>query len=100
MRLYIDYRPLNKGYHKYKYLLQQIDDLMDQLKGVCMFSKIDLRLGCHHIRVKSSDTPKTTFRIWYGHYEFQVMPFRVTNAPAIFMDYMNPIFQPYMTGSW
>ena len=61
-----------------------------------MFSKIDLRSGYHQIQVKSKDLSKTTFRIHYGHYKYLVMPFSVTNAPGVFMDYMNKVFHPYL----
>ena len=81
---------------KNRYPLPRIDDLMDQLVGARMFSKIDLRSGYHQIKVKDKDMQKTAFRTQYGHYEYKVMPFGVTNAPGVFMEYMNIIFHEYL----
>jgi len=95
-RLCVDYRQLNKMTIKNKYPLPRIDDLMDRLHGSSIFSKIDLRSGYYQILVKADDVQKTAFRSRYGHYEYVVMPFGVTNAATVFMDYMNRVFRPFL----
>jgi len=96
LRLCIDCCQLNKVTVKNRYLLPRIDDLFDQLKGAKVFSKIDLRSGYYQMRIKGQDVPKTAFRTRYGHFEFLVLPFGLTNAPTLFMDLMNRVFQPYL----
>ncbi|GJS20539.1 putative reverse transcriptase domain-containing protein [Tanacetum coccineum] len=90
-RMCIDYRELNKLTVKNRYLLSRIDNLFNQLQGSSMYSNIDKRFGYHQLRVCDEDIPKTAFRTCYGHYEFQVIPFELTNTPAVFMDLMNRI---------
>ena len=96
LRLCIDYRQLNRVTIKNWYPLLRIDDLFDQLRRARVYSKIDLRTGYHHLRVREADIPKKAFTTWYGHFEFTVMPFGLTKAPTAFMGPINRLFQPYL----
>jgi hypothetical protein len=90
---------LNKVTIKKKYPLPRIDDLFDQLKDTKIFSKIDLRYGYHQVRINDEDISKTAFRTRYGHYEFTVVPFGLSNAPVVFMCLMNGVFRDYLDKS-
>jgi hypothetical protein len=96
LRLCISYRQMNKMIIKNKYTLLMIDDLFDQLRGVVVFSKIDLRSGYHQVRIKDEDIHKTTFRTRYGHYDFFMVPFGLINAPTTFICLMNIILNKYL----
>jgi hypothetical protein len=95
-RLCVDYHALNEVTIKNKYSLPRIDDLFDQLRGACVFSKIDLRSGYHQLKIRECDIPKTAFISRYGLYEYTVMSFGLTNAPAYFMYLMNKVFMEYL----
>jgi hypothetical protein len=92
----VDYRSLNDVTIKNKYSLPCIDDLFDQMRGARVFSNIDLRSGYHQMKIRPSDIPKTAFSTRYGLYEFIVMSFGLTNAPAYFMNLMNKMFMEYL----
>jgi hypothetical protein len=92
----VDYRSLNEVTIKNKYPLPRIEDLFDQMKRASVFSKIDLRSGYHPLKIRESDIPKTAFHIRYGLYEYTVMSFGLTNAPAYYMYLMNKVFMEYL----
>nr|GEV57324.1 putative reverse transcriptase domain-containing protein [Tanacetum cinerariifolium] len=95
-RMCSDYRELNKLTVKNRYPLPRIDDLFDQLQGSSVYSKIDLRFGYHQLQIREEDILITAFQTRYGHFEFQMMPFGLTNVPAVFMDLMNRVCKPYL----
>jgi hypothetical protein len=92
----VDYRKLNEVTIKNNYPLPKIEDLFDQLNGAKMFSKIDLRTGYHQLKVRESDIPKTYFTTRYGLFEYTIMSFGLTNAPAYFMNLMNKVFMKFL----
>lgn len=92
LRLCIDYRAVNRLTLKNRYPLPRIEELLDRMRGASYFTKIDLRSGYHQVPLEQEDMPKTAFRTRYGHFEFRVLPFGLTNAPAHFMALMHRIF--------
>jgi hypothetical protein len=87
---------LNKVTVKNKYPLLRIDDLFNQLRDAKIFSKIDLQYGYHQVKIRDEDNSKTAFKKRYGHYEFIVVPFGLSNAPVVFMCLMNGVFRNYL----
>jgi len=96
LRMCVDYRQLNKVTVKNRYPLPRIDDLFDSLQGASVFSSIDLQQGYHQVRISDEDIPKTAFRTPLGHFQFKVLSFGLTNAPATFMRLMNRVLQKYI----
>jgi hypothetical protein len=94
LHLCVDYQPLNAVTIKNKYPLPRIDILFDQLAGAQVFPKIDLHSGYHQIKIRVEDIPKTTFTTRYGLFEYLIMSFGLTNAPAHFIYLMNSVFMP------
>ena len=95
-KMCVDFQSLNEVTIKNRYPLPRIDDLFDQLKVACVFSNIDLRSGYHQLKIRNSNIPKIAFTTRYGLYEYTVMSFGLTNAPAYFMYIMNKVFMEYL----
>jgi hypothetical protein len=95
-RLCINYCQLNKATIKSQYSLSRIDNMFDQMKGAMVFSKINLQTMYHQLWIKEEDVPNTTFKLRFGHYDFTILPFGLTNALGVYMSLMNEVFREYL----
>ena len=96
LRMCVDYRALNKLTVHNRYPIPRIDDMLNMLSGACVFSSLDLMQGYYQVCIRDSDYPKTAFKTPFGSYEFRVLPFGLTNAPAVFQSMMNRIFRLFL----